>query len=212
MIVERLPVGAFGTNSYIAACSATRDAAVIDPGGGAAEIASRARDLSLRVAWIINTHGHGDHIASNRELKAAFPEARIAVNEADAAYLEDPELNLSASFGAPVTSPPADVLLHDGDELRVGKLTFRALHVPGHTPGGTAFYVEEANGAPALFCGDTLFAGSIGRTDLPGGRHDQLIPAIRERLLCLPHETIVYPGHGETTTIGEEAASNPFLA
>ena len=213
MIVDRLVVGALETNCYVAGCPRTREAAVIDPGADAQKILSRVEAGALSVRWIIDTHGHADHIAANADLKAAFPEACLAVHEADAAYLEQPALNLSLAFGVPVTSPPADRLLHDGDEIAVGSLRFRVIHVPGHTPGGIALYARDSDegGTPVLFDGDAIFAGSIGRSDFPGGSHRQLVEAIRERLLILPPETVVYSGHGEPTTIGAEAATNPFL-
>ena len=217
MIIERFVVGPVESNCYLFACPETREAAVIDPGGGVAEIASRAKALSLSVRWIFNTHGHADHIGANRKMKEAFPTAKLAIHEADAPYLDRPELNLSAAFGIPLTSPAADVLLHDADEVAVGALRFQVIHVPGHTPGGIALYAEagEQDGNrthPVLFCGDALFAGSIGRTDFAGGSHTQLLRAVRDRLLTLPPETTVYPGHGEKTTIEREAQSNPFLA
>ena len=217
MIIERFVVGPVETNCYLVACPETREAVVIDPGGGAEEIASRAKALSLSVHWIVNTHGHADHIGANTKMKDAFPSAELAIHEADKPCLDRPDLNLSAAFGIPLTSPAADVLLHDGDEVAVGAMRFEVIHVPGHTPGGIALYAEagdqDGNRAhPVLFCGDALFAGSIGRTDLPGGSHTQLIRAVRDRLLTLPAETTVYPGHGEPTTIEREAKFNPFLA
>ena len=213
MIIERLAVGPLETNCYVVACEATGEAAAIDPGGEIAGIVARVAEWSLRVTWIVNTHGHGDHMAGNRELKAAFPEARLAVHEADAGFLEDAELNLTGMLGMPITSPGADVLLKDGDTVAAGEIVFRVIHVPGHTPGGIALFAErggEGDG-PVVFCGDTIFAGSIGRSDFPGGSQEQLIGAIRRRLLTLPAETAVYPGHGPETMIGHEAATNPFL-
>ena len=214
MIIERLLAGPLETNCYLVGCPETHRAAVIDPGGDADVIAAKVGDLVLTVEWIINTHGHGDHMGGNADVKAMFPSARLAIHEADAPYLLRPELNLSHFFGAPVISPAADVLLKDGDEVLIGKLRLRVIHVPGHTPGGIALYADAAEsglGKPVLLCGDALFAGGIGRTDFPGGSEGQLIGAIRERLLTLPPDTLVYPGHGEPTTIGREAATNPFL-
>lgn len=214
MIVERLVVGPLETNCFLAGCPQTLECAVIDPADEAARIQSRIEQLSLKPFWIINTHGHGDHIGANRELKEAYPEARLAVHAADAKCLESPARNLSVLFGAPVKSPPADVILQDGDAVAVGTLSFEVMLLPGHTPGGIALYwrpsAEDARGV--VFCGDTLFAGGIGRPDFPGGSEEQLVEAIRARLLTLPPDTVVYPGHGEPTTVGHEAATNPFVS
>jgi hydroxyacylglutathione hydrolase len=210
----------FEENCYLAVCPVTSEAAVIDPGGDAREIIARARALRAHVKWIVNTHGHADHIAGNAGLKAALPKAKLAIHEADAKMLVDAGLNLSAAFGAPITSPPADVLLRDRDVVAVGTIRLEVIHVPGHTSGGIALFapVDPVLAAtaeskdPVLFSGDALFRGGIGRADFPGGSAAQLIESIRTRLLTLPADTIVNPGHGESTTIGEEARSNPFLA
>ena len=139
MIIERLIVGPLETNAYLVGCPGTLEGAVIDPGGDGGQIINRIRALALRVAWIIDTHGHGDHMAANEELKQAFPEARIAIHEADAEYLSRPDLNLTAAFGFPLTSPEPDVLLHDGDDVQVGAIRFRVISVPGHTPAASLF-------------------------------------------------------------------------
>jgi len=212
MIIERFVVGPVMTNCYLVICSKTREAAIIDPGGGPEEIIDRANALSAHVKWILNTHGHADHIAANTALKDAFPEARLAIHEDDTPCLIEPRKNLSIAFGEPLRSPPADVILKDGDEVAFGTISFRVMHVPGHTPGGIALYAGNCGEeCPLVFCGDSLFEGSVGRTDFPGGSHPQLIEAIRTRLLTLPRETRVYAGHGEPTTIGREARANPFL-
>lgn len=213
MIIETLTVGPLMTNCHIFACEASREAAIIDPGGEARRIARRVEDMSLDVKWIIDTHGHADHVGAQAALKARFPAAAIAIHEADAACLTDAGKNLSALLNAPVTSPPADRVLRDGDEIAVGRHTLKVLHVPGHTPGGIALYVDNPgdDAAPVVFCGDTLFAGSIGRADFPGGAMDELLEAIRARLLTLPSNTLVYTGHGEPTTIEQETRGNPFL-
>jgi glyoxylase-like metal-dependent hydrolase (beta-lactamase superfamily II) len=211
--------GPFEENCYLAVCPDTSGAAVIDAGGEAQEILARARALGARIEWIVATHGHADHIAGNAGLKAALPKAKIAVHQADAKMLVDAGLNLSAAFGAPITSPPADVLLHDRDVIAFGTVRLEVIHVPGHTPGGIALYSAAERDLPAaaerkdpiLFSGDALFRGSIGRADFPGSSAAQLVQSIRARLLTLPADTIVNPGHGESTTIGEEARTNPFL-
>ncbi|HUU28665.1 MAG TPA: MBL fold metallo-hydrolase, partial [archaeon] len=159
----------------------------------------------LDVRYILNTHGHGDHIGANREIKEAYG-APLLIHQADALMLTDPELNISAAFGIPVTSPAADRYLLPGEKVSFGSLGLEVLWTPGHTPGGVSFY-----GAGVVFTGDTLFCGSIGRYDLPGGNESLLVGSIKEKLHNLPHETLVLPGHGQNTTIGVEKNCNPFL-
>lgn len=215
MNITALTVGALETNCYLVVCPETLETGVIDPGGNAPRILAALSTIRGKLKWIINTHGHADHLAANAALKAAFPDAKLAVHQADAQMLVDAELNLSAAFGMPVTSPPADVLLRNGDEVSFGALRFEVIHVPGHTAGGVALYAAKGRPTaivrPVLFSGNALFQGGIGRSDFPGGSGDQLIRSIRTRLLTLPPETEVFPGHGGRTTIGEEARSNPFL-
>jgi len=214
VILERFIVGPVETNCYLAACAGTREAAVIDPGEEGLTIVERCRELDLDVRWILNTHGHADHIIGNKAVKFAYPEARIACHPADAPFLTDAQLNLSAMVCFPATSPPADLLLTEGNVVEVGRIRFRVIHVPGHTPGGICFYAEAGPAVgekPVLFSGDALFQNGIGRSDFPGGSHLALVGAIRRKLLILPTETLVYPGHGEPTTIGAEKADNTFL-
>ncbi len=212
MQVRRFVVGPIETNAWLV--SDAGEAMVLDPGGETEGIAAALRRDGLLLRWIVNTHGHGDHIAGNGELKGLFPSAQIAVHEADAPMLTDADLNLSAAFGFGVTSPPAERLVRDGDAIELGRVRFEVIHLPGHTPGGIGLYAaacEATGGRPALFSGDALFAGGIGRSDFPGGSHEALVGAIRARLLTLPPETAVHPGHGPETTIGAERAGNPFL-
>lgn len=205
LYVKGLVVSPYGTNCYVVGADGG-DVMVIDPGGDPDLILRLIESEALTVTAIVDTHGHGDHIGANADLKARFG-CPVMIHEADAEFLTDPMLNLSAWLGEDtVVSPAADRLLQDGDEIAVGLITFRVIHTGGHTPGGICLYT-----AGHLFAGDTLFAGSVGRTDFPGGSMEQLITGIREKLLVLPDDTIVYPGHGPTTTIGAEKAGNPYL-
>jgi hydroxyacylglutathione hydrolase len=204
-------LGEFYTNCYIIACPESGDSAVIDPGTPDPWIEQTLAQHGLKPSFILLTHGHLDHIGGVERVKA-LTGAPVYIHPDDAAMLTDPAKNGSLYFGMPVTAPGPDHLLAEGDLIRVGKLAFQVLHTPGHTPGGVCFYLPAAPGrAPQLIAGDTLFAGSIGRTDLPGGDHATLIRSIKEKLLPLPPETVVYPGHGPATTIGDEKEYNPFL-
>lgn len=199
-------VGLFDTNCYLIADQASRDALIIDPGDDHLVVLEAVHADRLSVQAILNTHAHADHIAANGALKKEFG-CPIMIHEADAPGLADPEANLSGLAGyEAILSPPADRLLVEGDDIAVGGLAFRVIHTPGHTPGGICLLGEEF-----LFSGDTLFAGGIGRTDFPGGSHEQLVDSIRRKLLVLPDGTIVYPGHGPQTTIGAEKDQNPWL-
>ncbi|MCL4426113.1 MAG: MBL fold metallo-hydrolase [Firmicutes bacterium] len=206
MIIKTLTVGEFQANCYLVACPQTRAAVVIDPGAAASEIVAAIQSSGFQVRYILNTHGHIDHIGANDAVAQATG-APLLIHEADATLLTDPARNLSIYSGRALRCQPADQLLRDGDSLQVGNLLFQVLHTPGHTPGGICLLCQNA-----LFSGDTLFAWSIGRSDFPGGNHQTLIRSIKERLFTLPDETEVYPGHGERTTIGEEKGSNPFVA
>ncbi|MFO7274879.1 MAG: MBL fold metallo-hydrolase [Bacillota bacterium] len=198
-------LGSFGANCYIVACEETRQALVIDPGVPDPWIQSCVTENNLTVAGIVLTHGHLDHIGGVDWVKE-WSGAPVAIHEDDAAYLTSPALNGSLYFGTMVKASPADRLLRDGDEVQAGSLRFQVIHTPGHSPGGICLYRPGH-----LFTGDTLFAGSIGRTDLAGGDYRTLIESIKTRLLPLPPETAVYPGHGPATSLADEKAYNPFL-
>lgn len=207
MIVKTVVVTDLSTNCYLIGCERTRQGAVIDPGGDADEILAAIRAAGLEIALIIDTHGHADHIGANGVIRAATG-ARLLVHALDAPMLTDPQLSLGWFIGQESAGPAADGTLADGDELALGDLRLAVLHVPGHTPGGIALL---AAGEGRLFAGDTLFQGSIGRSDFPGGDHQQLIRSIVERLLPLADGVRVYPGHGPATTIGQERRLNPWL-
>ncbi|MCK5826080.1 MAG: MBL fold metallo-hydrolase [Desulfuromusa sp.] len=205
MILDTLPTGPLEVNCYIIGCENTKKAAVIDPGGNVEQILQRLHHHQLDLVMVINTHGHFDHIGGNRDLLAATA-AELLIHQDDRQML-DYAAEHAAAYGLKVEiSPPPTRELIDGEILSVGELSLQVIHTPGHSPGGICLYVNDC-----LLVGDTLFAGSIGRTDLPGGDHQLLINGIKEKLLPLPDETRVCPGHGPMTTIGEEKQHNPFL-
>ncbi|PIE60184.1 MAG: MBL fold metallo-hydrolase [Desulfobulbus propionicus] len=208
MHVQQLIVGMMGVCTYIVSCEKTKKAAIIDPGGDEARILSYCRENELNVQYIINTHGHPDHVCGNGPIQKDTG-ARIIMHEADIRYFGDPQLKQYFSgLGLP-ESPPADVVIQDGDTITIGEEVIEVIHTPGHSPGGVCLYTP-----PHLFTGDTLFVGAIGRTDFPQCSMKELIQSITSRLLSLPTETIVWPGHGyggSQSTIGEEKRSNPYL-
>ena len=205
MILDTLPTGPLEVNCYIIGCEKTGKAAVIDPGGDVPQILERLQHHQLEVMMIINTHGHFDHIGGNRQLQEATG-AELLIHQDDRQLLDFAQEH-AAAYGLQVESSPSPTRELVGDEkLSVGELSLQVIHTPGHSPGGICLYVDDC-----LLVGDTLFAGSIGRTDLPGGDHQLLIAGIKEKLLPLPETTRVCPGHGSMTTIGEEKQYNPFL-
>ncbi len=205
MKYEMVVVGALETNCYLVYCEETRECAVIDPGADHEKIVAAIADLELKPAIVLNTHGHVDHIGANSDIveKYAVP---LAMHKADAGLLQVSDyIELSLLLGAR-NSPAPNRLLAEGDEVTFGKVSLRVMHIPGHTPGSIGF-VEGG----VLFSGDTLFCGGVGRTDLPGGSWKDLERSIRDRILTLPAETVVLPGHGPWTTVEQERGSNPFL-
>ena len=205
MIIKKLAVGPLMANCFIVACEKTKEAVVIDPGDETDRILWSLAELGLTVKYIINTHGHFDHVGGNKEMKEATG-ADILINSLDAPMLSQLSA-AAASFGLSTdNSPPPDKALEDGDIISFGSITLKVIHTPGHSPGGIALYADGN-----LFVGDTLFAGSIGRSDLPGGDMHTLISSIKNKLFVLNDDVKVFPGHGPETTIGQEKRTNPFV-
>lgn len=205
-MIEGRAVGVMGANCYLFACAETQKAVLIDPGAEGKKLFQWVSGKGLTVEYILLTHGHVDHIGAVDELRALLGDVVVGIHAGDAEMLTDGRKNLSSYFGPSVVQREADVLLHDGQEIIIGNEKIKVISTPGHSPGSICFLTSEG-----LVSGDTLFAGSIGRTDFPGGSLEQLLKGVEEKLLVLPEETMVFPGHGETTQIGKEKRDNPFL-
>lgn len=203
--IDRIVVGDLMVNCYLVIWKATRDAIIVDPGDEAERIARRIKELDVIASSIVLTHGHGDHIGGNHALRnlANYP---IAIGKDDAAMLTDAWLNLSAPFGMDTTSPPATILLKEGDYVNVGGGNLSVRETPGHSLGSITL-----SGEGFAIVGDLIFQGSIGRTDFPNGDQDLLLRMIEEKIYPLGDSCVLLPGHGETTTVGIERKSNPFL-
>jgi hydroxyacylglutathione hydrolase len=207
--VEPVEAQPFGQVAYVAWRAGREDAVVVDPGFDPDAILAVLERHGLRCAAILNTHGHVDHIAGNGALKRAFPDAPLVIGRNETRLLADAEANFSAPFGMPLTSPPADRLVDDGERVEFAGLPFEVREIPGHSPGSVVFVCDDFTPA-FVFGGDVLFAGSVGRTDL-GGNTEQLLAGIRARLFSLSDETVVLPGHGPPTTVGDERRTNPYV-
>jgi hydroxyacylglutathione hydrolase len=206
MIYRVLQIMPFGTNCYLVASNKTRDGMVIDPAGDAVRILSNISELNLKIGLIVTTHTHPDHIGAIAHVKEAT-KAKFALHAAEAGIISQYDNSQFSKFDPTFRPPPPpDSLLQDGDSIDIGDLVFRVLHTPGHSSGGICIA-----GYGVVFSGDTLFNMGIGRTDGPGGNYNLLISSIRSKLLNLPDETVVLPGHGPKTTIGWEKQHNPFL-
>jgi len=193
---------------YIVSCPETRHAGIVDPGGDVRRILAAVEDAGLEVRYIIATHGHPDHVCGNRAIKEAT-KAEIVMHRADAEFFGRSDVAGYFSMLGLEASPPPDVQVEDGDLIRIGNEEMKVIHTPGHTPGGICL-LNDKN----LITGDTLFVGGIGRTDFPGGSQQELMTSIHSRLLVLPEDTVVWPGHGyggSRSTIGEEKRGNPFV-
>ena len=203
--ISRCRVGMIQTNCYLAVNQETKQALIVDPGDEAARISRVLTGLEAEPAAILLTHAHFDHILAVNGLKKTYDIPVYALKEEEA-YLQDPEANLSAVHGCPV-AVKADRLLSDEEEFTAAGFRIRCIHTPGHTPGSCCYYLPEEN---VLFSGDTLFCGSVGRTDFPGGSMAQIVNSLHRLVEGLPEQTDVLPGHDQPTTIGEEKQFNPF--
>lgn len=200
----------FEENSFVAWLDERSDCLVIDPGLEPEKILAFLEENRLTPAAILITHGHGDHIGGNEALKARWPEAQLVIGRHDAPKLLDARLNLSAMFGLGVVSPPADRLVDEGETLSAAGFDLEVRAIPGHSSGHVV-YLWQGRQPAVVFVGDVIFSGSVGRTDFPDGDFDQLATGIRSNLFTLPDATILVPGHGPTTTVGEEKRTNPFV-
>ncbi len=209
MIIEQMKVGFMDVFCYILGCEATKKASLIDPAGNEEQIVNRAESLGLTIEAIVNTHGHPDHTCGNSRI-VELTGAKIYMHVKDDQYFSTPEGQSMGKQMGFTPSPPADVTVNDGDIITVGKETLTVLHTPGHTTGGICLYTGNN-----LFTGDTLFVGAVGRTDFPGGSMEVMLRSIKEKILSLPDDTIIWPGHdyggSPSSTVAQERQFNPYI-
>ena len=205
MRFETVVVGSLETNCYLVYCSKTKECVVIDPGADAEKIFRAIAESELKPVLLVNTHGHVDHIGANGDIKDRL-NIPLCIHKSDSAMLESIlQSALGLLLGAR-QSPPPDRFLEDGDVIEFGARRLDVIHTPGHSEGSISL-----KGDGLLISGDTLFCGGVGRTDLPGGSWEKLVDSIQKKILTLPEETIVLPGHGPSTTVGQEKNDNPFI-
>jgi glyoxylase-like metal-dependent hydrolase (beta-lactamase superfamily II) len=209
MIIKQLKVGFMDVFCYILGCEDTQQGLLIDPAGDEERVLKTARTLGLDIKSIVNTHGHPDHSCGNRKIKEKTG-AKLYLHADDDRLFNSSEGGAMAMQMGFTPSPPADVLVKDGDRIPFGQYELTVLHTPGHSPGGICLHVENN-----LFTGDTLFVEAVGRTDLPGGSLETLLKSIREKILSLPDDTIIWPGHdygrSPSSTVASEKKHNPYI-
>lgn len=202
MFLKKIIVGDLEENCYILADETTRNAIVIDPGADYERIIKVLGENRLLPCLVVNTHGHSDHIGADADFNLP-----VYIHKLDAKCLKDPQFNLSFLMGTPFSVPVKEVItVENGGIIKLDSLSLEVIHTPGHTPGGVCLKMDKV-----VFTGDTLFFGGVGRTDFPGASEQQLLASIRDRLLSLDDATTIYPGHGPSSTIGNEKRRNPFL-
>ena len=205
MEFDSVIVGALETNCYLVYCTESLECAIVDPGAEAQKIFHLITKKSLNPVVLLNTHGHIDHIGANKDIKERF-NIPLCIHALDKSMLENVQQSELSFFLGAKESPSPDKYLEDGDMVKLGKSSLQVIHTPGHSPGGVSFL-----GDGFILSGDTLFYGGVGRADLPGGSWDELERSIKNKILTLPDETIVLPGHGPTTSVGQERNLNPFI-
>ena len=201
MIIKTIVAGMMEANCYLVGDESTKEVFVIDPGGDYKKIKKLVDSGGLKVKAVINTHGHGDHIGADSEFGVP-----IWIHRLDADFLQDPSKNLSGAFGFLLKTKKAARLLEEGDKLSIGKHVLEVIHTPGHSPGSICL-----KGDGVVFTGDTLFCEGVGRTDFVYGSEEDIMRSIKEKLLVLDDDYVVYPGHGPSSTIGHERVNNPFI-